>query len=210
MISAIEDYFAKGCGRCVRFATSDCATQRWAKGLGELRLLCLDAGLDETVKWGQPCYMRSGRNIALIGAFREDFRLTFFNAALLKDVAHILEKPGPNTQEACLIRFDDARTVAARGAIVSAYLEEAIRCADAGLTPTRERTAAQSPEDLPVELIDALDGDAELGEAFRALTPGRRRSYAIALNSAKTSATRVARIAKFRDRIISGKGANER
>jgi uncharacterized protein YdeI (YjbR/CyaY-like superfamily) len=59
-------------------------------------------------------------------------------------------------------------------------------------------------------LIDALDADAVLSEAFARLTPGRRRSYVIALASAKAPATRVARIAKFRDKIIAGKGATER
>jgi uncharacterized protein YdeI (YjbR/CyaY-like superfamily) len=64
--------------------------------------------------------------------------------------------------------------------------------------------------DMPDELVEALDADPELAEAFQALTPGRQRSYTFDLNQAKQSATRVARIAKFRDRIIAGKGAMER
>ena len=47
-------------------------------------------------------------------------------------------------------------------------------------------------------------------EAFAALTPGRQRSYVIALSSAKTSATRTARVERFRARITAGKGATER
>ena len=58
--------------------------------------------------------------------------------------------------------------------------------------------------------MDTLDGDPDLSEAFAALTPGRRRSYVIALASAKASATRVARIATFRGKIMQGKGATER
>jgi uncharacterized protein YdeI (YjbR/CyaY-like superfamily) len=206
VITEIEDYFAKGCGRCERFATADCSTRRWAQGLAELRQLCLASGLDETVKWGHPCYMRGERNVALIGAFRDDFRLTFFNAALLKDSERILEKPGANTRDACMIRFDDAHTVSIHAGAIRAYLEEAVRYADAGVTPKKENAAFE----LPDELVEALDCDDELAEAFSALTPGRQRSYAIVLNAAKTSATRIARIAKFRDRIIAGKGANER
>ena len=38
------------------------------------------------------------------------------------------------------------------------------------------------------------------------LTPGRPRSYVITLASARTSATRAARTAKFRSRIMDGKG----
>jgi uncharacterized protein YdeI (YjbR/CyaY-like superfamily) len=56
----------------------------------------------------------------------------------------------------------------------------------------------------------ALDSDPELAEAFHALTPGRQKSYLFNLNQARQSATRAARIEKFRERIIAGKGAIER
>ena len=64
--------------------------------------------------------------------------------------------------------------------------------------------------ELPEEMVEALDADAELAEAFARLTPGRQRSYAIALGRAKTSATRIARIGRFRGKILAGKGATER
>ena len=41
-------------------------------------------------------------------------------------------------------------------------------------------------------------------------SPGRRKSYMFNLNQARQSATRVARIEKFREKIIAGKGAMER
>ena len=55
MITDIEDYFTKGCGRCDRFETAECSTKLWAQGLADLRALCLAAGLTEAVKWGHPC-----------------------------------------------------------------------------------------------------------------------------------------------------------
>lgn len=205
MITGIEDYFSKGCGRCPRFDTPDCSTKKWAAGLIGLRQICLESGLTETVKWGHPCYMHAGRNIAIFGAFRDNFRLTFFNAALLKDKGGILERQGPNTRHADMIRFTDNARVAAMKPEILAYLDEAMGYAAAGIKPPK----AASEIDLPVELVDALDGDPELAEAFANLTPGRRNSYVINLNGAKASATRMARIEKFRNRIISGKGANE-
>jgi uncharacterized protein YdeI (YjbR/CyaY-like superfamily) len=59
-------------------------------------------------------------------------------------------------------------------------------------------------------LTDAMDADPELAEAFHRLTPGRQRSYVIALGSAKSAATRVSRIARLRPNILAGKGATER
>ncbi|MEZ5914543.1 MAG: DUF1801 domain-containing protein [Parvularculaceae bacterium] len=103
MITEIEDFFAKGCGRCPRFDTDACSTRKWRDGLARLRAICLSAGLEEKVKWGHPCYMHADRNIALIGAFQNNFRLSFFNAALLKDADGVLEKPGPNTQNPNMI-----------------------------------------------------------------------------------------------------------
>jgi uncharacterized protein YdeI (YjbR/CyaY-like superfamily) len=205
MITHIEDYFTKGCGRCERFNTPDCSTRQWETGLAELRAICLDAGLIETVKWGHPCYMFADRNIAIIGALRGDFRLSFFNAALMKDPKGVLEKQGPNTQHADMIRFTDNAQVAAMKPIIHSYLEEAKEYAEAGIKPPEEKFAIE----LPAELVDALDADPELAEAFHGLTPGRQKSYVINLNSTKKSATRVSRIMKFRDKILAGKGAME-
>jgi len=206
MITEIEDFFARGCGRCDRFDTPDCATRLWAEGLAALRAICREAGLEETVKWGHPCYMHAGRNIAIIGAFRGDFRLSFFNAALMKDPEGLLERQGPNTRHPDLIRFTDAAGVSARASTLRAYLDEATGYAEAGVKPARD----DAPLDMPGELVEALDADPELAEAFHALTPGRQKSYVINLNGAKAAATRHARIARFREKILAGKGANER
>lgn len=206
MIEKIEDFFAKGCGRCARFDSPECSARRWAAGLEELRRICLGSGLEETVKWGHPCYVEAGRNVALIGALREDFRLSFFNAALLEDRAGVLLKPGPNTRHADTMRFTDAAEVIAMEPVIRAYLEEAAGHARAGRRPPREAGEIE----LPDELVGALDSDPELSEAFAGLTPGRQRSYVIALGSTQSPDTRNRRIAKFREKIIAGKGAMER
>jgi len=206
MITDIEDFFAKGCGRCERFATPDCSTRLWIDGLNELRRICLEAGLVETVKWAHPCYMHAGRNIVIIGAFRGDFRLTFFNAALMKDPEGVLERQGQNTQHPDMIRFVSNAAVAKMEPVIRAYLKEAMGYAEAGIKPAKEVGEIE----LPDELIEALDSDPELAEAFHDLTPGRKKSYVINLGSVKKSETRAARIAKFRNHILAGKGALER
>lgn len=206
MITDIEDFFAKGCGRCERFDTPACSANKWHDGLTGLRAICRSAGLVETVKWGHPCYMHAGRNIALIGALQGDFRLNFFNAALMKDPEGLMERQGPNTQHPDSIRFTASEQVEQRAATIHAYLLEAMAYAEAGIRPPK---VAQALE-LPDELVDAMDADPELAEAFHRLTPGRQRSYAILLSSAKTAATRVTRIEKARPHILAGKGANER
>ncbi len=206
MISDIDDYFSKGCGRCVRFATSDCSTRQWSVGLAKLRELCLGMDLVEAVKWGHPCYMHADRNIVILGAFRKDFRLSFFNAALMKDPQGVLEKRGSNTPHPDMIRFTRNNQVAKLKPIIESYLVEAMGYAEAGIKPPKTKGELELPE----ELVEALESDPELAEAFNALTPGRRKSYVINLNSAKKPETRRSRIAKFRNKILAGKGAMER
>lgn len=205
MITDVEDFFARGCGRCDRFATPDCSTRLWLKGLLTLRRICRDAGLTETAKWGHPCYMHAGRNIAIIGAFRDDFRLTFFNAALMQDPESALQKQGPNTKHPDCIRFTDNDAPAAMEPVIRAYLAESMGYAERGILPTKE----PSEVDMPPELIEALDADPDLAEAFAALTPGRQKSWAFHLSTAKTSTTRLSRIEKGRAKIMAGKGATE-
>lgn len=207
MITDPDDFFTKGCGRCVRFATPDCSTRLWTQDLDRLRRICLDMGLEETVKWAHPCYMHAGRNIALIGAFRGDFRLSFMNAGLLQDTWGVLEPQGPNSRTPSMIRFTTAGQVSEKAAVIRTYLRQLMEHAEAG---TRPPEPAAREIDMPDELTRALDADPQLAEAFQALTPGRRKSYLFALNQAKQPATRLARIEKFRGRIIAGKGALER
>ena len=206
MITDPDSYFALGCGRCDRFATPDCSTRTWLAGLLTLRRIAREAGLTETAKWGHPCYMHAGRNICLFGAFRGDYRLTFMNAALLKDPAGLLERQGANTRHPDCIRFTDNDAPARLEPQIRAYLAEAMAYAEQGLLPQKE----PSEVPLPDELVEALDADPVLAEAFAALTPGRQKSWALHLNDAKASATRLSRIEKGRAKILAGKGATER
>ncbi|MBV2358978.1 YdeI/OmpD-associated family protein [Thalassococcus sp. CAU 1522] len=206
MITEVGDYFARGCGRCDRFDTEDCSTRRWSEGLAALRDLCLGMGLGEQVKWGHPCYRHAGRNIAVMGAFRGDFRLSFFNAALLDDPGGLLERSGPNTRHADVVRFRDTAAMTAQSDDVRALLAQAMAHAEAGRRAPRD---AAAPE-LPEALADMLDADPALADAFAALTPGRQRSFAIHVGGAKQEETRARRAASCRGKILAGKGWTER
>lgn len=210
MITNPTDFFSKGCGRCARFSTPDCSVQLWREGLASLHKIALEAGLSETAKWGHPCYMHAGRNIAIIGAFRGEFRLTFFNASLMKDPAQLLQHQGPNTRHPDALRFTSSAQIAPLTSTILAYLTEAMGYAEAGLKSPKHSPEIDLPEELPEELAEALDADPTLARAFAALTPGRKKSHVIALSSAKTSATRHARIARQSAKILAGKGATER
>ncbi|MEM8591859.1 MAG: YdeI/OmpD-associated family protein, partial [Pseudomonadota bacterium] len=64
--------------------------------------------------------------------------------------------------------------------------------------------------ELPAELVDALDADNALREAWEALTPGRRRGWVITFAQPKKAETRVGRIEKAREKILAGRGIHDR
>jgi uncharacterized protein YdeI (YjbR/CyaY-like superfamily) len=206
MITESDDYFTRGCGRCDRFDTPDCSIRRWQDGLNHLRAICLDMGLSEHVKWAHPVYMHADRNIAMMGAFRGDFRFTFMNGGLLADPEGVLKTAGPNSVVKNVLYFTTNDGPVEMEPIIRAYLAELIDYAERGVKPPKVEREVEMPD----ELVEALDADPELAEAFYALTPGRQRSYAFNLNQAKKPETRFARIEKFRDKIFAGKGAQER
>lgn len=179
--------------------------ERWQDEMTRLRRICLDAGLDESLKWRKPCYGRDGANIALIQPFKEFCALMFFKGALLDDPDGLLEKPGENTQAARRVRFESLDDVVGREAVLSGYLAHAIEVEESG----REVEFADRPEPIPDELQAKLDRDPALLAAFDGLTPGRQRQYILHVSGAKQSKTRVSRVEKAIPRILDGKGLND-
>lgn len=207
MVETADAFFARGCGRCDRFDSPDCSARVWADGLARLREICRASGANEAARWGAPTYRAAGRNVAIIGATRNGFLLSFFDPALLSAADGVLEPAGPNAQTADTMRFASRSDVDARAETIADLLAQAVDAAVAGRRSPTRRTEEPA---LPAELVDALDADPDLAAAFAALTPGRRRSHALAVGSAKKPETRRARVQKLRDRIFAGKGAQER
>lgn len=178
----------------------------WQDELHELRSIVLECQLTEDFKWRAPCYTYQGKNVLMIGELKDSCTLSFFKGALLKDPQGILTKPGENTQAARVIRFTSVREIVELEAVLKSYIQEAIEVEKSGLKVDLE----QGREfDLPEELQDKLDESPELKTAFEALTPGRQRAYVIFITGAKQSATRAARVEKYVERILAGKGIND-
>jgi uncharacterized protein YdeI (YjbR/CyaY-like superfamily) len=77
----------------------------------------------------------------------------------------------------------------------------------AGLRMKPKRT---SDFPVPEELRQRFRSDPRFTRAFKALTPGRQRSYLYHFAAAKQSATRAARIEKAMPAIFEGRGFLER
>ena len=68
----------------------------------------------------------------------------------------------------------------------------------------------KKPESIPEELRIKFDEIPDLKSAFEALTPGRQRGYLLYFSGAKQAKTREARVEKYRQKILNGKGVNDR
>jgi uncharacterized protein YdeI (YjbR/CyaY-like superfamily) len=180
--------------------------KKWQEEMEQLRMIILDCGLTEELKWGVPCYTFEKRNIVLIHGFKEYCALLFIKGALLNDAKGILITQTENVQAARQVRFTNVREIVALEPILKAYIYEAIEVEKAGLKVNFKKTTEFR---IPEEFQNKLDKVPKLKTAFAALTPGRQRAYILYFSQPKQSKTRESRVEKCMKQILFGKGLND-
>jgi uncharacterized protein YdeI (YjbR/CyaY-like superfamily) len=125
---------------------------------------------------------------------------------LLADPEGILIAPGANSQSARQIRLTSVGQILEMEPVLKAYIYEAIEIERMGLKVEFKK----DPPSIPEELLSKFNEMPALKSAFEALTPGRQRGYILYFSQPKQSKTRVARIEKYMEDIIRGKGINDR
>ena len=198
----VDQFLLEGCMRCSKGATPDCKVHRWTDILEFLRQLLLDTELQEERKWGVPAYTLNGKNVVILGVFKESCVLSFLKGGLLEDPYQILERPGPNSQEGRFIRFTQLSQALEIEGKIKEYLLQAIEVERLG----KKSISKPKIPVLPEELHQKFAEHPGLEAAFFALTPGRQRGYVIHFAEAKQSATRLNRIEKYLSKICAGKG----
>jgi uncharacterized protein YdeI (YjbR/CyaY-like superfamily) len=178
----------------------------WQKEYEKLRTIVLDCGLDEELKWGQPCYTFEGKNVMLIHGFKEYCALLFMKGALLDDPNGILIQQTENVQSARQIRFTGVKEIVKLAPAIKSYIYQAIEVEKAGLKVKLKQPAEFA---MAEEFAQKLKKSAALKKAFEALTPGRQRAYLLHFSTPKQSKTREARIEKAIPQIMNGKGLND-
>ncbi|HWD86882.1 MAG TPA: DUF1801 domain-containing protein [Mucilaginibacter sp.] len=184
--------------------------QQWQEEYAKLRTICLDCGLAEELKWGQPCYTypaspagRQKKNIVLIHGFKEYCALLVFKGALLADPDGILIQQTENVQSPRQIRFRNLMEIVELEPVLKAYIHEAIEVEKAGLKVQLKTTEEFK---VPEEFQHKLDTIPALKEAFEKLTPGRQRGYLFNFSKPKLSKTRQEKVEQYIPKILAGKG----
>lgn len=203
IIPNVDHYLTEGCGRCKLYQTPACRVHRWPEELVALRSIVLSTGLTEEIKWSMPCYTYQGKNVLMVTAFKEYCSLNFFKGSLLSNDSGLLEKAGENSNAARLVRFTNLQQIIDNEDTLRTLIFEAIEIEKSG---AKIKAAKPSDTAMPEEFKAAMEKDAQLKNAFESLTPGRQRAYLFHFNQAKQAKTREARITKYRDKILMGKG----
>ena len=180
--------------------------KQWQEEYEKLRMIALDCGLTEELKWGCPCYALNNQNIVLIHGFKEYCAYLFFKGALLNDADGILIQQTKYVQSARQIRFTNVLEIVEMEPILKDYIHEAIEVEKAGL-----KVVLKSTSDFTVaeEFQSKLDHIPALKAAFEALTPGRQKGYLLYFAAAKQAKTREARVEKYIPQILGGKGLDD-
>ncbi|WP_337993750.1 YdeI family protein [Mucilaginibacter sp. AW1-7] len=180
--------------------------QKWQQELERLRMIVLDCGLTEELKWGVPCYTFHKSNVVLIHVFKEYCAVLFFKGALLNDANGILIQQTENVQAARQVRFTNLTEIVEVASILKTYIYEAIEVEKAGLKVEFKKTAEFT---ISEEFQHKLDAMPTLKMAFDALTPGRQRAYMLHFSAPKQAKTRQERVEKCIPQILNGKGLND-
>ena len=123
--------------------------EKWQKELEQLRLIVLDCGLTEDLKWGVPCYTFQNSNVVLIHIFKEYCALLFHKGVLLNDAHGILIQQTENVQTARQIRFTNLKEIVEMATTLKTYIYEAIEVEKAGLTVALKKTKEfEMPEEF--------------------------------------------------------------
>ena len=178
--------------------------KKWKDEFHLLReIVCDNKSLEEDYKWMHPCYTFQGKNIVLIHGFKDYCALLFHKGVLLKDPKNVLIQQTENVQSARQIRFTNIEQISELKSVIKAYIKEAIENEKSG-----KKVELKQVNDYPVpeEFQKVLDEDEVLNKAFYALTAGRQKAYLFYFNQAKQSKTREARVEKYYQHILDGKG----
>ena len=180
--------------------------ENWGDEVRQLRTILNDTELEETVKWGGPCYTYRGKNLIRLAAFKTYFTLWFFQGALLADNAHVLINAQEGKTKA-LRQWRMAGKSDIKTRLIKSYVKEAIllQSQDKEVKPSRSQ-----PIVIPVQLAEALTADPDAEVSFQNLSRGKQREYADHIADAKREETKRKRIEKLLPMICQGKGLHDK
>jgi len=180
--------------------------EKWSDEMAKLRKIMMECGLDESLKWGRPCYSYKGELVTGISGFKNHYGVWFFQGVFLEDKTQILVNAQEGKTKAMRqMRFDDNHMPDYN--IVKSYVKEARENARLG---KKVKARPKKKTDIPLELKDALESDDDLKRAYHALSSGKKNEFNEYIQEAKRETTKMKRLEKIFPMIKRGEGLNDR
>lgn len=178
----------------------------WNVERKRLRALLLECGLTEKVKWNKLCFTHNDANVAIFYGLKQKCGIGFFKGSLLKDKYDSLIQQTENSQAVRLLVFESIEEINQQVEIIKYYITQAIQIEQGGFSVDFK---LKNELVFAEELANRMSLDRVFETAFLALTPGRQRGYNLHISAAKQAKTRIARIEKYYQKILEGKGMND-
>jgi len=179
---------------------------QWKLELEKLRAAVQGCQLEETIKWGAPVYMSSGKNILGLSAFKNYVGLWFFQGGTLKDTHKVLM----NAQEGKTTamrqwRFSSIEEIDVN--LIRAYVKEAVENQEKGnIIKPKKNT---KPIVIHPILQKELDLNTEFCRQFESFSMSKKREYANHISEAKRETTQQKRLEKIIPMVIRGVGLHD-
>ena len=178
-----------------RFKTVDefmKSIDHWKPEITRLRQILLTTSLEETTKWGSPCYTHKGKNVVGIGGFKSYFGLWFFQGALLPDKQNLLVNAQEGRTKAMRQwRMQTMKEIKPTISNLMWPIRSNLLMPARKLKPNRAK-----PVVVPAELEKAFKKHKRAHTIFKEFTIGKQRDFAEYVSDAKQQATKSKRIDK--------------
>ena len=155
--------------------------------------------VEEDIKWRQAAFMYKG---ILCGMASHKAHVTFgFWDQRVGDNSKADQAGGQ------LGRLESVEDLPSEKELI-AMVKEAVAKRDAGIKPTRMKTAPKAPIEMPDYFATALKKNKKAQATFDAFSPSHRRDYLEWITEAKQEATRDRRVAQSVEWLAEGKSRN--
>lgn len=178
----------------------------FVQGFSALREIVLEFPVEESIKWGAPCYSVDGKLAFGLAVFKSYFGIWFFHGCFLSDPLQVLiNAQKDKTTGMRQWRFSGASDMDVP--LIRSYLEETVANVREGkvFTPTKNKPIILDPI-----LLDFLKTQAHYQALFEGRNKTQQREFADHISSAKRESTKLARIQVIKAHLDAGTGLHDK
>jgi uncharacterized protein YdeI (YjbR/CyaY-like superfamily) len=174
--------------------------------LEHLRKVIHDAcpDVEEKMRWSFPTFDHKGIMLSM-ASFKEHCSFSFWKEPIMNDPEGLFKGDrGGMGSLGKITRKSDLPSVK----VLKAYIKEAVRLNEEGISIPRKKPAARKPVEVPDHFAAVLKKNKKALKTFEALSPSHKYEYVEWITEAKREATRDKRIAEAIVMLSEGKSRN--